>query len=248
MADLNTKIDLGILAPTLKFSITSVDVILENGPFFGEFSGWGITGDKFKNQKNGLNLPGGNLRLPLQVPKIASNPDAPVNIGSVKFGREVSLGENVAPGRIEIGFQVVGSVALKKGDNPQPCGYRGFITITPTEWGHVQRPDNVQVAYGFLGEPPRSTLLPVPNLRDTPDLKFDFVIGPDMKIGMTPSLSTSLLNKISGGIIDVALQAHQEVANFAIGSKVPGLVEGVNIIGTIPGNVNSRRIKRHYRA
>ncbi|KAF3307662.1 hypothetical protein TWF173_002628 [Orbilia oligospora] len=246
MADLNTKIDLGILAPGLKFSITSVDVILEKGPFFGEFIGWGINGNKFKNQKNGLNLASGNLRLPLQVPKIANTPEAPVNIGTVKFGREVSPTENVSPGRIEIGFQVVGSVALKKGAKPQPCGYKGYITITPTEWGRVQRPDGVQIAYGFIGQPPRSTLVGVPNLRDTHDLKFDFVIGPDMKIAMTPSLGTSLLNKISGGIIDVALQAHQEAANFAIGDRVPGLVEGVNIIGTIPGNF--RRIKRQYRA
>ncbi|KAK6352052.1 hypothetical protein TWF718_005201 [Orbilia javanica] len=245
MADLNTKINLGMLAPGLKFSLTKVDVILERGPFFGSFTGWGVNGQRFKNQISGANLAGGNLKMPLEVPKMKSDPEAPVHIGTTKFTREVSPGQNVAPGRIELQFQIVGSVVLKKGERPQPCGYKGFITITPTEWGRVQRPDNVQIAYGFFGEPGRSTLIGVPALRDTQDLQFDFVIGPDMKIGMTPSLSTSLLNKISGGIIDVTLQAHQELANFAIGSKVPGLVEGVNIVGTIPGNV---RRKRQYRA
>ncbi|KAK6510320.1 hypothetical protein TWF481_005033 [Arthrobotrys musiformis] len=245
MADLNTKIYLGTLAQGLKFSVTSAEVILNPGPFFGEFSGWGVKGKRFKNQKDGRNLTGGTLRLPLEVPKIARNPTAPVNIGSIKFSREFSPGQNVAPGRIEIGFQIVGAVALKKGDKPQPCGYRGFITITPTDWGRVERPDSVQVAYGFVGEAPKSTLISVPTLRDTQDLQFDFVIDQKMKIGMTPSFSQTTLNKISGGIIDLVIEGHREAANFAIGSKVPGLVEGVNIIGTVGGNLGR---KRNFRA
>ncbi|KAF3940794.1 hypothetical protein ABW19_dt0202818 [Dactylella cylindrospora] len=245
MADLNTKFDLGTLAPGLRFYITSVNVALESGHFFAEFAGWGLQGNKFKNQKNGSNLSGGNLKLPMEVPRMASDPSAPVNIGRLKFGREFNLGENVSPGRIELGFQIIGAVTLKKGEQPQKVGYQGFITITPTEWGRIQRPDNVQVAYGFIGEPPKSMLISVPSLRDTQDLQFDFVIDQKLKIGIAPKTGQTPLSMISGILIDGIIETHRELGNMAIGSKVPGLVEAVNVGTAIGGNL---RRKRHYRA
>ncbi|KAI5848876.1 hypothetical protein BZA05DRAFT_475196 [Tricharina praecox] len=113
----------------------------------------------------------------------------------------------------EVSFTVSG-----KSPNGVESSRDGHLTISTSDWGFIERPDQGIITFGFDGSAAHTHMFDTPTLRYLNDVHLLVEYFPsETAVGMTVTSDATMISKICDVALGGIFLAHEKAASWAVG-------------------------------
>lgn len=119
---------------------------------------------------------------------------------------------------IYLRFQLQGTATID-GGTIDLSSMHGFITISTTDWGYLERPDYSNVTYQLADQSPRNLGVEVLSMQSPKDASL--IVGvnaKEKKVGVNASVDEDVVKDLIGWALKGIFKAHEKAAGWVIGA------------------------------